>query len=182
MKSFEEEIQPSGDPIRTHILLANTYAAVGLWDDEANVGRLIKERKLKEPAMSWIELKGKVYVVVLGDHSHPLTEMIYMKLDKVGEEMEKMGFMEILEADHDVEKGEKERLPAWHSERLAVALGLLSTPSGVTIIVKKNIGVCGDCHFAIKLISQVVSREIILRDINRFHHCSDGSCSCNDYW
>ena len=168
----------------THILLANTYAAAGLWDDVANVRRLMKERKVKkEPAMSWIELKGKVHAFVSGDQSHPLAEMIYRKLDELGEEMEKMGYMAILEADlHDVEREEKERLLARHSERLAVALGLLSTPPGVTIIVKKNIRVCGDCHSAIKLISRIVSREIVLRDINRFHHFRDGSCSCNDYW
>ncbi|KAF7812285.1 pentatricopeptide repeat-containing protein [Senna tora] len=35
---------------------------------------------------------------------------------------------------------------------------------------------------AIKYVSKVVKREIIVRDTNRFHHFRDGSCSCGDYW
>ncbi|KAK9929336.1 hypothetical protein M0R45_026438 [Rubus argutus] len=70
----------------------------------------------------------------------------------------------------------------FHSEKLALAFALLNTPPGSTIRIKKNIRVCGDCHSAVKYVSKVEGREIILRDINRFHHFRDGSCSCGDYW
>jgi hypothetical protein len=32
------------------------------------------------------------------------------------------------------------------------------------------------------LIAKITSREIILRDANRFHHFKDGFCSCREYW
>ncbi|CAA6669052.1 unnamed protein product [Spirodela intermedia] len=172
------------DKSGTLVLLANMYAATGMWNDVARVRRLMKDRRVKkEPAMSWIELKGKVHAFVAGDRSHPMAAEIFAKLDELGDAMEKAGYVPMLEADlHDVDRGEKEQLLAHHSERLAVALGLISTPQGATILVKKNLRVCGDCHAAIKLISRIVSREIVIRDINRFHHFRDGSCSCGDYW
>ncbi|RYQ83378.1 hypothetical protein Ahy_B10g102039 isoform C [Arachis hypogaea] len=46
----------------------------------------------------------------------------------------------------------------------------------------KNLRVCADCHMAIKLISKVYDREIVIRDRSRFHHFRGGSCSCKDYW
>ncbi|RYR21920.1 hypothetical protein Ahy_A03g015752 isoform D [Arachis hypogaea] len=33
-----------------------------------------------------------------------------------------------------------------------------------------------------KMISKLTGREIIMRDITRFHHFRDGRCSCGDYW
>jgi hypothetical protein len=41
---------------------------------------------------------------------------------------------------------------------------------------------CGDCHCAIKAISKIVVRKIIVRDANRFHHFQNGLCSCRYYW
>jgi hypothetical protein len=69
-----------------------------------------------------------------------------------------------------------------HSEKLAIAFGLISTPEGTTLRIMKNLRVCNDCHTAIKFISKVADREIILRDATRFHHFRDGLCSCKDYW
>jgi hypothetical protein len=69
-----------------------------------------------------------------------------------------------------------------HSERLAIAFGIISTTAGTTIRVIKNIRVCADCHSAIKFIAKIVGREIIVRDNSRFHHFKNGSCSCGDYW
>lgn len=70
----------------------------------------------------------------------------------------------------------------YHSEKLAVAFAILNVPSGRPIRVMKNLRVCGDCHAAIKLISKIVGRLIIVRDNNRFHHFSEGVCTCGDYW
>lgn len=83
---------------------------------------------------------------------------------------------------HDVDEEEKFHNLRYHSEKLAVAYGLLKVPEGMPIRVMKNLRVCGDCHSAIKLIAKVTRREIILRDANRFHHFKDGLCSCGDYW
>lgn len=74
------------------------------------------------------------------------------------------------------------RLLWLHSERLALAFALIRTPPGSPIRIIKNLRICLDCHTAIKSISKFVHREIVIRDINRFHHFQDGFCSCHDYW
>lgn len=83
---------------------------------------------------------------------------------------------------HDVDEEEKAHMLKYHSEKLAVAFAILNVPSGRPIRVMKNLRVCGDCHTAIKLISKIVGRLIIVRDSNRFHHFSEGVCTCGDYW
>ncbi|KAK7840479.1 pentatricopeptide repeat-containing protein, partial [Quercus suber] len=75
----------------------------------------------------------------------------------------------------------KEQLPD-HSERLAIAFGLISTSRNTQIIVFKNLRACKDCHDFAKRVSMVTGREIVVRDSNRFHHFKLGKCSCNDYW
>ncbi|CAA0827707.1 Pentatricopeptide repeat-containing protein [Striga hermonthica] len=83
---------------------------------------------------------------------------------------------------HDIEEEQKEAILSRHSERLAIAFGLISVPCGIPIKIIKNLRVYGDCHTVIKLISKLEGREIVVRDSNRFHHFSDGWCSCGDYW
>ncbi|KAG2659464.1 pentatricopeptide repeat-containing protein At4g14850-like [Panicum virgatum] len=168
----------------THVLLANTYASAGMWDEVAKVRKLMKVSNVrKEPAMSWVEMKDKVHTFIVGDKSHPRTREIYGKLDELGDLMKKAGYVPNVKVDlHDVDKSEKELLLSHHSERLAAAFALISTPAGAPIRVKKNLRICRDCHVAFKFISKIVSREIIIRDINRFHHFRDGTCSCGDYW
>ncbi|CAN1820905.1 Putative pentatricopeptide repeat-containing protein At3g11460, mitochondrial [Linum perenne] len=69
-----------------------------------------------------------------------------------------------------------------HSEKLAVVFGLLNTRNGTKIVVMKNLRICGDCHFFMKLVSKIVHREFVVRDPTRFHHFKEGTCSCRDYW
>lgn len=177
---FTLEPEKSG----THILLANVYASVGMWDNVAKVRTLMKDCNVKkEPGVSWIEIKDKIYTFIVGDRSHARSEEIYAKLDELNDRMNKAGYVPMVEVDlHDVERSEKEKLLYHHSEKLAVAFGLIATPPGAPIRVKKNLRVCVDCHTAFKFICKIVSREIIVRDINRYHHFKDGSCSCGDYW
>lgn len=168
----------------THVLLANLYASVGSWENVAKVRRLMKENNVKkEPGISWMEVKDKIYTFIVGDQSHSRTKEIYAKLEELGDLMAKAGYVPMIETDlHDVEQKEKQLLLSHHSEKLAVAFALIATPPGAPIRVKKNIRICLDCHTAFKFICKIVSREIIVRDTNRFHHFSDGSCSCGDYW
>lgn len=81
-----------------------------------------------------------------------------------------------------MEDEDKEITLRYHSEKLAITFGLINSPPGETIRVVKNLRVCGDCHSAAKLISCISGRSILLRDVQRFHHFSDGKCSCGDYW
>jgi len=83
---------------------------------------------------------------------------------------------------HDIEDEQKETILSHHSERLAIAFGLIATLPEIPLQIVKNLRVCGDCHSFIKLVSLVEKRYIVVRDSNRFHHFKGGLCSCGDYW
>ncbi|XP_057816350.2 pentatricopeptide repeat-containing protein At1g11290, chloroplastic-like isoform X2 [Cryptomeria japonica] len=160
------------------------HMEVGRWDEVQMVRRLMKDREIKKiPGCSWIEGHKTVHAFCAGDRSHPQTQEIYAKLEKLSWEMKAAGYFPDSEQSvNDVEEEEKELFICHHSEKLAIAFGLLNTPHGTTIRVVKNLRVCADCHSATKLISKIVGREIVVRDTNRFHHFKQGQCSCRDYW
>ncbi|KAK9124658.1 hypothetical protein Sjap_014260 [Stephania japonica] len=167
-----------------YVLLSNILSASGRWDDAANLRLVMNEQGLQKiPAFSWIEIDGFVHEFLVGDKSHPLSGKIYSKLDELSKRLKEMGFVHATEhVLFDIEEEEKEHSLGFHSEKLAVSLGLICTKPSVPIRVVKNLRVCGDCHTALKLISKITSREIIVRDNNRFHCFKEGSCSCKDYW
>ncbi|OIT35198.1 pentatricopeptide repeat-containing protein, chloroplastic [Nicotiana attenuata] len=118
-----------------------------------------------------------------GDTSHPMSDEIYAELDSLGARMVQAGYVpNITFVFHNVEDDEMSRMVFSHSERLAIAIGLISTPPGTKLLISKNLRVCEDCHVAIKVISKLTEREITIRDVNRYHHFKDGLCSCGDYW
>ncbi|KAL2349448.1 hypothetical protein Fmac_003448 [Flemingia macrophylla] len=53
-----------------------------------------------------------------------------------------------------------------HSERLAIAYGLICTPAETPIMVFKNTRSCKDCHDFAKRVSIVTGRELVVRDAN----------------
>ncbi|XP_010413449.1 PREDICTED: putative pentatricopeptide repeat-containing protein At5g52630 [Camelina sativa] len=167
-----------------YVLLSNMYAAAGRQDEAANVRRLMKSRNIsKEPGCSWVEEKGKVHSFMSEDRRHPRMVEIYAKVDEMMLLIKEAGYIADMSfALHDLDKEGKELGLAYHSEKLAVAFGLLVVPYGAPIRIIKNLRVCGDCHNAMKYISRVYLRHIILRDSNCFHHFRDGNCSCVDYW
>ncbi len=69
-----------------------------------------------------------------------------------------------------------------HSERIAIAYGMLHVPQGQPLYLTKNLRVCTDCHEETKIISKIRQREIIVSDANRIHHFKNGKCTCEDYW
>ncbi|EOY19146.1 Pentatricopeptide repeat (PPR) superfamily protein, putative isoform 1 [Theobroma cacao] len=167
-----------------YVLLSNIYSASHKWDDAAKIRSIMNERGIqKVPGYSWIEVNGFVHEFLVGDKSHPLSEMIYTKLGELAKELKAAGYVPTTEyVLFDIEEEEKEHFLGCHSEKLAIAFGLISTAPTDVIRVVKNLRVCGDCHEVIKLFSRVTGREIIVRDNNRFHHFIGGSCSCGDYW
>lgn len=167
-----------------YVLLSNLYAAAGKWQERAKVRKLMDARKVKkEIGYSWIEVKNKIYSFMAGDVSHPLSDHIYMKLEELSIRLKDAGHQpDTNYVLHDVEDEHKEAILSQHSERLAIAFGLIVTSPGTQIQIVKNLRVCGDCHSVIKLISKIEGREIIVRDSNRFHHFKGGLCSCGDYW
>ncbi|XP_060965714.1 pentatricopeptide repeat-containing protein At2g27610 [Cannabis sativa] len=167
-----------------YVLMSNIYAASGNWQERAVVRKLMDERKVKKEAgYSWIEVRNKTYSFVAGDLSHPMAEQIYSKLEELSIRLKDMGYQpDTNYVLHDVEEEHKAAILSQHSERLAIAFGLIATPPGTPIQIVKNLRVCGDCHNVIKLISLIEERYIVVRDSNRFHHFKNGVCSCGDYW
>jgi pentatricopeptide repeat protein len=167
-----------------YVLLSNIYAAAGRWDLKDKVQRLRKERGVKkQPGCTWIELNNKVHRFVVDDQDHPQISEIRAELKRLSGWMHEEGYIpETKFVLHDVEEEEKVSQLCHHSEKLAIAFGLISTPSRTPLRIFKNLRVCGDCHTATKFIAKIVERTIIVRDANRFHHFEDGACSCKDYW
>ncbi|KGN63866.1 pentatricopeptide repeat-containing protein At4g02750 [Cucumis sativus] len=179
-KVFEMEPDNSG----MYVLLSNLYAASGRWREVREMRSKMRDKGVKKvPGYSWVEIQNKTHIFTVGDCSHPEAERIYAYLEELDLELKKDGFVSSTKLVlHDVEEEEKEHMLKYHSEKLAVAFGILSIPPGRPIRVIKNLRVCEDCHNAIKHISKITQRQIIVRDSNRFHHFSEGSCSCGDYW
>lgn len=164
--------------------LANVYSSCGRWKDAARMWKLMKDKGVKkEQGFSWMQVGNKFHIFGVDDSLHPQRDKIYDKAAKVWEEIKKAGFVpDTGSVLHDIEEELKEELLSRHSEKLAIAFGLISTPEKATLRIMKNLRVCSDCHSAIKFVSMITSREIILRDATRFHHFKGGFCSCKDYW
>ncbi|KAL2254342.1 UNVERIFIED_CONTAM: Pentatricopeptide repeat-containing protein, chloroplastic [Sesamum indicum] len=179
-KLFILEPENSGN----YVILSNMYAEAGMWEEVNHLRALLKSQNVKKnPGCSWIEIKGKAHLFLGGDASHPQTKQIYLLLEELPEKMKAAGYVpDTSFALHDVSEEEKEYSLTTHSEKLAIAFGLLNTSPGTVLRVTKNLRICGDCHTAIKFISKIYDREIVVRDVNRFHHFKEGSCSCGDYW
>eukprot|EP01018_Ginkgo_biloba_P016521 Gb_02086 [translate_table: standard] len=167
-----------------YVLMSNVYGAARRWDDLAKVRTMMKDQGLKKnPGCTWIVVKNNVHAFLVGDRSHPQSEEIYATLENLSGQMKSAGYVPNTNfVLHDIQDEEKERILCGHSEKLAIAFGLINTCPGTPLQITKNLRVCGDCHSATKFISKIVGREISVRDANRFHHFKDGTCSCGDYW
>lgn len=167
-----------------YVNMSNIYAAAGQWDSVGMVKKAMRDRGVKKaPAYSWVEIKHKIHVFSANDKSHPHMGEIMRKIEMLVKLMEKEGYKPDTSCVlHNVDEETKIESLKYHSERLAIAFALISTPEGSPILVMKNLRACTDCHAAIKLISKIVARKITVRDSSRFHHFRDGFCSCGDYW
>ncbi|KAL2539680.1 Pentatricopeptide repeat-containing protein [Abeliophyllum distichum] len=161
------ELDPLNDGY--YVLLSNIYADAKRWEDVARVRKLMKDRRVKKtPGWSSIAVKGVVHEFVAGDETHPQAEEIFKSWNQILELMKLKGYVANTSVVLlNMEESEKERFLHRHSEKLALVFGLINTPPGETIRILKNLRVCEDCHGALKLISEIVDREIVVRDRNR---------------
>jgi len=176
------ELDPSNGA--HYSMLSNIYAAASRWDDVEKVRKMMKERDVKKiPGCSWVEVNNKVYAFAIGERPYLQKQKIYAELERLSGQMKEAGYVPNKDfVLHDVEDEQKEHVLYHHSEKLALAFGLINTPPSIPIRIIKNLRVCGDCHSAIKFISKIVVREFFVRDATRFHHFKDGQCSCGGYW
>ena len=178
---FELDDSHGGD----YVILSNLCARAGRWEDVNTVRKLMGERGVvKVPGCSSVEVNNVVHEFFSGDGVHSVSTKLHQALDELVKELKMVGYVPdtSLVFHADMEDEEKEVILRYHSEKLAITFGLLNTPPGTTIRVVKNLRVCADCHSAAKLISFIFDRQIILRDVQRFHHFKDGKCSCEDFW
>ncbi|CAN1769978.1 Putative pentatricopeptide repeat-containing protein At3g23330 [Linum perenne] len=168
----------------SYVFLSNAYAAVGRWEDAERVRNLMLDKGVgKEPGWSYIELDGRLHRFVAGDNARKDAKEIQVKLEEILSGARQQGYTPGTEwVLHNIEEEEKEDALGSHSEKLALAFALIQTSPKTTIRIVKNLRICGDCHSLMKYTSAMSQREIIVRDIKRFHHFKDGTCSCGDYW
>ncbi|KAL8057013.1 hypothetical protein ABFX02_04G156200 [Erythranthe guttata] len=165
----ELKAQEAGD----YILLLNIYSSNGDSDKVVEVREMMKNKGIRTtPACSTMELNGEVHEFFADDVSHHKRKKeIYEMLEEINQQLVIGGYV-----DDGVSCG------GVHSEKLAVAFGVLMTAPGTTIRVAKDLRICVDCHNFCKVLSSVYDRKVVVRDRNRFHHFREGSCSCGDYW
>lgn len=176
------ELEPNN--AENYILLAGLYASAFRWEKVKHVRKDMQDRGIKPvPGCSSIEIGGFVHRFIKGDGSHPDAHKIKEVLSDISSRVTDAGHDPLTSfVLHNVGEGEKAAALCEHSERLAIAYGLLKTKAPMTIRVVKNLRVCGDCHEVTKIISKLYNRVIVVRDRVRFHKFSKGSCSCNDFW
>ncbi|XP_077246418.1 pentatricopeptide repeat (PPR) superfamily protein [Tasmannia lanceolata] len=168
----------------TYVLLSNIYAIARKWDLRDKMRQSMKDRGVKkEPGRSWIEVKNSVHAFFVGDRLHPLTDKIYEFLYDLNKRLGGMGYVQDqYSLLHDTEQDLKDPSVYIHSEKLAVAFGLISLSPEIPIRIIKNLRVCNDCHNWMKFVTRISCRSVIVRDAYRFHHFDGGVCSCGDYW
>ncbi|KAM7480821.1 hypothetical protein LguiB_005404 [Lonicera macranthoides] len=176
------EIEPEIDS--NYILLSNIFAGKGRWGDVSKIRALMTNQGIKkEPGCSWVEVDSQIHTFLAQDSSHPKIRDIHQKLEELGDKLTKSGY--IPKTDYvlqNVTEREKRENLSHHSERLALGFSMINSIPNKTIRIFKNLRICGDCHEYMKLVSDITEREIVVRDIHRFHHFQTGRCSCKDYW
>ncbi|TXG52625.1 hypothetical protein EZV62_021794 [Acer yangbiense] len=168
----------------TYLMLLDMYLSAKRWDDVFRVKSLMEEEKLsKIQDWSWISIKDKVHSFKPNDRLHPQSAEMYKLLDELLDKAESLGYksrecLELIDEDDEIKTFSS---AVYHSEKLAVAFGMLRTLNAAPILVIKNTTMRRDCHNFIKVISSVTGREIIIRDSKRLHRFVDGHCSCGDF-
>ncbi|KAI4381356.1 hypothetical protein MLD38_007435 [Melastoma candidum] len=178
---FELDHGHGGD----YVVLSNMFAKAGRWDDVNLLRKMMGQRgAVKVPGCSSIEVESIVQEFFSGDGVNPICASLHRAVDELFEELKLAGYVPDTSLVHHegMKDKDKELALRYHSEKLAITFGLLNTPPRTTIRVVKNLRVCKDCHAAAKLISSIFGRQIILRDVQRFHHFENGVCSCADFW
>ncbi|CDY48066.1 BnaA06g33620D [Brassica napus] len=176
------ELDP--DDAGTYTVLSNIYANSQKWDSVEEIRTQMRDRGVKkEPGCSWIEVNKKIHAFIIGDESHPLIVEVKEKLKQLIDRMIGIGYVpETNFVLQDLEGEQMEDSLRHHSEKLALAFGLMTLPLGKVIRIRKNLRICGDCHVFFKLASKLEKRSVVIRDPIRYHHFEDGKCSCGDYW
>ncbi|KAE9585591.1 hypothetical protein Lal_00010323 [Lupinus albus] len=168
-----------------YVLLSNIYAKAGMWDEVTKVRSVMKKRRVKKiPGCSSIFVDGKIYEFLVGKAMDvKYNQSVVSKLEEIVHKLKLEGYEpDLNQVLLDIEDHEKVNQVTLHSEKMALAFGLLNIPQGIPIHIVKNLRICCDCHTFMRLFSKIYNLRIIIRDQNRFHHFAEGSCSCRNHW
>ncbi|KAG6528664.1 hypothetical protein ZIOFF_010848 [Zingiber officinale] len=171
------------EKLSNYIVLLNIYNSSGRTEEVANVHNALKSKGIRlREACSWIEIKKQQHKFLFGDKLHPQKVQIYEKLDALMDEIVKLGYIPDEKTLLPDVTEDEQRMLTYHSEKLAIAFGLMSTTNFTPLQIVQGHRICNDCHTVIKLFTLLTKREIVVRDSSRFHHFRCGNCSCGDYW
>ncbi|KAK2986932.1 hypothetical protein RJ640_009075 [Escallonia rubra] len=172
------------DDSGSYVALSNMHASMRNWQAVSKVRLMMKEMDIrKDPGCSWIELEGVIHEFLVEDGSHPRAKEIHVMLEEMAYQLSLVGYSpDTTQVYLKMDDKNKETALHYHSEKVAVAFGLISASPRVPLRIVKNLRICDDCHSSMKLISKIYRRKITIRDRKRFHHFENGLCSCTDYW
>jgi pentatricopeptide repeat protein len=167
-----------------YVIVADMHARAKNWAAAAALRTEAVDWGLAQsPGFSAVEVRGELHRFVSQDMSHPRTRDIYEMLHQMEWQLRFDGYKpDTSEVAMELGEEEKRRVVAAHSQKLAMAFGLLSTPDGAPVRVVTNLRMSKECHAYSALISEIFGREIVIRDRNRLHRFRRGACSCRDYW
>eukprot|EP00250_Pteridium_aquilinum_P017302 c23559_g1_i1 orf=795-3455(-) len=155
----------------TYMLMSSIYRNAGMQEDAEKVEDSKRYvNAWKKPAKAYIEVNNNVHEFINGDKSHPQCQEISTRLKSLRAKMITKAYKPQGEEKADASCG--------HSEKLAIAFGLINTPDHVTIRVNKNLRTCADCHTMAKMVSGIEMREIVVIDAYCVHQFHNGICSC----
>ncbi|KAK6124640.1 hypothetical protein DH2020_041612 [Rehmannia glutinosa] len=112
------------------VRLGALLTAAGRYQEAAKARKMLRDRgQKKKTGLSWVEEGNRIHTFAAGDRTHEMSEEIYRKLERLGEDMERAGYVAdttyvLKEVDFD----EKSQTIRYHSERLAIAFALITFP------------------------------------------------------
>nr|CAD1830821.1 unnamed protein product [Ananas comosus var. bracteatus] len=132
---------------------------------------------------SYVEWDGTVHQFSANMNSHPQAKEISIMLEEISRRLSFTGYDTVTEQIlYNVGKDKKGSLVPYHSEKVALAFGLINLGAEEPVKIVTNLRMCSDCHSSFKLLSKIFNREITVRDGIRFHEIKHGLCSCEDNW
>lgn len=91
---FDHLVAVNGGGAASYTLMSNIYAHAGMEEDADRIENLRNIANVwKKPAEASIELDNKLHDFFVGDRSHPQSENIYAKFDRLLTMMKKEGYM-----------------------------------------------------------------------------------------
>ena len=122
------------------------YAQANSWDGVAEMRMMLRRENIQRiPGRSSIEWQNTIHEFVSGDRSHPRSKEIYEILEEMMDRLRQAGYRPMTGLVlQDIDEQSKERALAEHSEKLAIAFGLLTTPARSTLRITKKLRACED--------------------------------------